>query len=432
MTSLAKKEPKFCLKYHCEGMRAWIGVIVLLVSIAWVTIVCTSLPALAEARNYLATEQMVGDALQSPKPSQVDTAQEGTAGLIVLPKFGYGPEGGPAIGIKFTGRHLGDTGLTLDLNTVTAWEGQQSYHFNAVHAKFFDGRLISVLNANFFSDPTREFFGLGNNNVGPDPLSTHRLQRVGGELTLAWRLFDRLAVAISVGYEDVQVGRGEADTERDLPFTVDVFPDLNGIEGGHTIPLSLSLIFNNQQDITRPTRGWSVIAEVERVDRALGSDYTYTRLSADASYLWPLLTLRQLLALRLDGEHFIGDLDDVPFYNLTYLGGDDTLRGFFSERFLGTSRVLATFEYRLKLLDFQFFNLWEVRIDGVGFVETGRVFIDGDDVAGPFLRRLVKDWQLSYGVGVRMALGQAILARIDVGFSEEESALIYLSFNHPF
>ena len=108
------------------------------------------------------------------------------------------------------------------------------------------------------------------------------------------------------------------------------------------------------------------------------------------------------------------------------------MRGFFSERFLGTSRVLATFEYRLKLLDFQLFNLWEVRIDSVGFVETGRVFIDGDDVAGPFLRRLVKDWQLSYGVGVRMALGQAILARIDVGFSEEESALIYLSFDHPF
>ena len=185
----------------------------------------------------------------------------------------------------------------------------------------------------------------------------------------------------------MQVGHGKADTERDLPFTVDVFPDLNGIEGGLTIPLSLSLMFNNQKDITRPTRGWSVIAEVERVDRALGSDYTYTRLSADASYLWPLLTRRQLLALRLDGEHFIGDLDDVPFYNLTYLGGDDTLRGYFIERFLGTSRVLATFEYRLKLLDFQFFNLWEVRIDGVGFVETGRVFIDGDDVDRAFLRR---------------------------------------------
>jgi hypothetical protein len=150
LASLAKKAPTFCPKYCGKGRRALIGVIVLLVSITWVTIVCTSLPALAQARNHLDTEQVVSDALQSPKPSQVDTAQEGTAGLIVLPKLGYGPEGGPAIGIKFTGRNLGDTGLTLDLNTIAAWEGQQSYHFNVVHAKFFDGRLISVLNANFF------------------------------------------------------------------------------------------------------------------------------------------------------------------------------------------------------------------------------------------------------------------------------------------
>jgi hypothetical protein len=102
---------------------------------------------------------VVSDVLQSPKPWQVDTAQEGTAGLIVLPKLGYDPEGGPAIGIKFTGRNLGDTGLTLDLNTIAAWEGQQSYHFNALHAKFFDGRFISVLNANFFPIRRASFSG---------------------------------------------------------------------------------------------------------------------------------------------------------------------------------------------------------------------------------------------------------------------------------
>src|SRR5688572_29163355 len=97
MSLLAKKQPKFCPKYCGKGMRALIGVIVLLVSIAWVTILCTSLPALAEARNHLDTERAVGDALQSPKSLQVDTAQEDTRGLIVLPKLGYDPEGGTKI-----------------------------------------------------------------------------------------------------------------------------------------------------------------------------------------------------------------------------------------------------------------------------------------------------------------------------------------------
>ena len=414
-------------------MKALIEVIVLLARIALVVVVCSGLPALVEAQNYLETERSIGDVLQSPRPSEVDTSQEDATSLAVLPQLGYDPAGGPKIGVKFTGRNLGNTGLTLDLNAVAAWQGQQSYSLNAVHAKFFDGSLITMLKGDFFSDPTQEFFGLGNNDVGPDPLSTQRLQRAGGELTLAWRLLDSLAIALSVGYEDVQVGRGKADEkDEDVPFTVDVFPDLDGIQGGQTIPISLSLIFNNRHDITRPTRGWSVIAEVERVDRALGSDYEYTRLSADASYVLPLVTRRQLLAFRVGGEYFIGDLEDIPFYNLSYLGGDDTLRGYFYKRFLGTSRVLGTFEYRLKLIDFQFFELWEVRIDGVGFVETGRVFIDDDQVDENFFERLVKNWQLSYGGGIRIALGQAILARIDVGFSDEESGLVYLTFNHTF
>jgi outer membrane protein assembly factor BamA len=387
---------------------------------------------LAEARNNLETDRAIGDLLQSPKLLLTDLPQGDATNFGMLPQLGFNPDQGITVGVKLTGRNLGDTGLTIDLNAVAAWEGQQSYGLSLLHAKFFDGRFITVLKANFFSDPTREFFGLGNNKVGPDALSTHRLQRAGGELTLAWRVLDRLAIALSAGYEDVQIGRGKADTDGDLPFTVDAFPNLPGIDGGRTIPLSLSLIFNNREDITRPTRGWSLIAEVERVDRALGSDYEYTRLSADASYLWPFLTRRQLLAFRIGGEHLIGDLKDMPFYNLTYLGGDDTLRGFFSERFLGTSRIVATLEYRLKLLDFQFFDLWQVRIDGVGFVETGRVFIDDEKAAEAVLTPLIEDLQFSYGGGVRIALGQAILARIDVGFSEEESALVYLTFDHTF
>jgi outer membrane protein assembly factor BamA len=292
--------------------------------------------------------------------------------------------------------------------------------------------------ANFSSDPTHEFFGLGNNDVGPDPLSTHRVQTIGGTLTLAWRVFDRLAIALSAGYRDVQIGRGEADADHPAPFTVDAFPELTGIDGGHTIPLTLSLIFNNREDVTRPTQGWSLIAEIEHVDRSLGSDFEFTRFSVDASYLWPILSHRQIIAIRLGGKHILGDQTDIPFYEFAHLGGDNTLRGFFQDRFLGKSLMLATLEYRLKLLNFPFFDLWQVRIDGVVFGETGRVFLDANEVGDQFqlddsfFSRLSDNFKYSYGGGVRIALGKAILARIDVGFSDEESALVYLTFSHTF
>jgi outer membrane protein assembly factor BamA len=407
------------------------------IGLALVIVAGFGLPISTEARNTLSTERSIGDLLQS-KPITSDTSPSDRDQIAILPQVGYNPEQSIKAGVKFVGRNLGGTGLTLDLDTAAALKGQQSYAFNALHARFFEGRLITALQAGFFSDPTHEFFGLGNNDVGPDPLSTYRIQRIGTEFTIAWRLLERFAVALSAGYQNVQIGRGEADSDDDIPFTVDASPNLPGVDGGDTLPLTLSFIYNSRLDVTRPTKGWSFIAEVEHVDRSLGSDFEYTRLSLDASYLLPLLTRRQLLAIRLGGVHMIGDLEDIPFYDLTDLGGSDSLRGFFGERFLGKSRLLGTVEYRLKLLDFQFFNLWQVRIDGVGFVEAGRVFLDNDEVGDQFIvddqtiTRFTDNIQYSYGGGLRIALGQAILARIDVGFSDEESALVYLTFGHTF
>jgi hypothetical protein len=95
-------------------------------------------------------------------------------------------------------------------------------------------------------------------------------------------------------------------------------------------------------------------------------------------------------------------------------------------------------DYRLKVLDFHFFDWWRVRIDGVAFGDMGRVFLDDTDLSNEFdvnndlLPRVFGDFRDSYGGCVRIALGDAILARIDVGFSNEEIGLVYLTFGHIF
>jgi hypothetical protein len=54
--------------------------------------------------------------------------------------------------------------------------------------------------------------------------------------------------------------------------------------------------------------------------------------------------------------------------------GAENLRGYWEDRFLGQSRVMINGEYRLKLFDFNFNDIWRVRIDGVAFGDMGRVF----------------------------------------------------------
>ena len=77
-----------------------------------------------------------------------------------------------------------------------------------------------------------------------------------------------------------------------------------------------------------------------------------------------------------------------------------------------------------------------MKVDGVGFTDVGRVFIDSQDLAseGPVEGGLVttNDVPVSYGGGLRLAFSEAIVARLDVAFSNEETGLVYLTFGHLF
>jgi outer membrane translocation and assembly module TamA len=190
--------------------------------------------------------------------------------------------------------------------------------------------------------------------------------------------------------------------------------------------------------VVRPTRGWRAILVVAHTNKAMLSDFEFTRYVADLSYLFPLWSERHVLGLRLGGGYVDGPRRGVPFWELEELGGDDTLRGFFPHRFLGTSRVVGTVEYRAQLFAFDFFKLWHVQVDGVAFGEAGRVFIARHVLREDFglndtqLARLESALRYSGGGGVRFALSRALIARIDVGLSEEERGLVYLTFGHTF
>jgi outer membrane protein assembly factor BamA len=354
----------------------------------------------------------------------------------LLPQIGYSPSKGINGGIKFTDRNATAERLTLDVEAITAAELQQQVRMALVAPHLFDDTVIAALEGEFLYDPTKEFFGLGNNSVGPDPESTNGYRLLSGLATLAVRPLPRLTLGLTAGVTNVQITTGRL--EDSTPSTGKAFPDLVGIHGGYTDPIAFSIVYNNREEITRPTRGWNVILKIQHVDHALGSDFEYTRYILDASYLYPLLTRRQVLGLRVGGEYIDAKSRELPFYEEAALGGPETLRGYWEDRFLGQSRLLINGEYRLKLLDFDFYDIWRVRIDGVAFGDMGRVFIDESDLSRQFevnsdlLPSVFEHFRYSYGGGVRIALGEAILARIDVGFSTEETGLVYLTFGHIF
>jgi outer membrane protein assembly factor BamA len=390
----------------------------------------------APALDEIDPEEEVADLLARPADDE-EATDAAARRWAVLPQVGYGPETGPEAGLKYEHHNIADSGVSLDVNGVYALNKQQSFELSVAYPDIMDERFLVLFSAEYDVDPTFDFFGLGNNDLGPDPVSTHHIQSALGSLTAGWRPWPRVAVNFSVGLRHVNIGYGDRDDDG-TPFTLDVFPDLPGVEGGFVNPLELSLVWSTRDEILRPTRGWRGILKVSHTDQALLSDYEYTRWVADLSYLYSFWEGRHILGARLNGGFIDGPRRDIPFWELEELGGSDTLRGFFPHRFLGTSRVLLNLEYRTKLFAFDFFDFWHVQIDGVVFGEGGRVFIDNDELADEFelnddiIDRVVDNFQYSYGPGLRIVLSKALVARIDIGFSDEEQGLVYLAFGQTF
>jgi hypothetical protein len=143
-----------------------------------------------------------------------------------------------------------------------------------------------------------------------------------------------------------------------------------------------------------------------------------------------------VLGVRVNGGAITGPRHEVPFWELEDLGGDDTLRGFFPHRFLGNERILLNAEYRFPVWEFDLLHVWYVHVGGALFGSVGRVFLSPSELAHfgvpQTAASLSDDVQYDYGFGLRFAVAEAIVARVDIGFSEENTGLVYLAFGHAF
>lgn len=411
-----------------------------------VCVLCTLLLWVAavppvHAIEELEAEENIAELLPAPFPGVDRSHDFRERQWAVLPEFGYGPDTGLLAGLKFAHRDLFHHDANLDIEGTYSLNNHQNVNLSIGSPHLWDDHALVLFRAKYVFDPQREFFGLGNNDIGPDPASTNEFQEIAGALTVGWRPFERLAFNLGIGLRQVDIRDGtrlnHCNGLDPCPFTPERFPDLPGVNGGVINPLSFSLVWNTRDDIMRPTRGFRVILKIVTTNHAF-SDFKFTRYFVDIGYLRSLFDKRVIFGARLNGEYNGARSGQVPFWELAELGGQDTLRGFFPHRFVGTARVLLNGELRAKLFEFDFFHLWHVKIDGVGFGDGGRVFVDREELQNEFhldsdiFSRIFENFQYSYGGGLRFVLSEALIARVDVGFSDEYTALVYLSFGHTF
>lgn len=174
-----------------------------------------------------------------------------------------------------------------------------------------------------------------------------------------------------------------------------------GTEGGFVAGLGLVARRDTRNRGYAPSSGSLVELGAYVYDPALGSDYRFASLQADArTYLE--VAPEHVVALHARGDFRAGA---PPFDRLPTAGGSKLLRGIRSGRFRDHQFLGAQVEYRSPML-------W--RVGGVLFAATGRVAQILAELAAP-------GWKLAGGGGLRFAVKRSdrVNVRLDAGFTDD-------------
>ncbi len=263
------------------------------------------------------------------------------------------------------------------------------------------------------------FFGVGNETAAiEDPSSDfYKVEnaRIEGELTFRWdwrRVLD-LGIGLTGGY---------SNTDDDPNTFLGQNPDTYGAGQFGWVGTLLRL------DLTTRRRGFlEEISNEPRASLRLRGQFHPKLIDVDDPYGWldavaaaslHLGLRRWEVGFRAGGRKIWGD---APFFQLAYIGGDESLRGWVRQRFAGDASLYGSAELRLDLFNYRF--VFPSTFGILGLVDAGRVWVDGDSPG---------DWHSGYGGGIWLALrGTRSIVSIAYATSDEDEGL-YVNLGFPF
>ena len=290
--------------------------------------------------------------------------------------------------------------------------------FNYIDPAFSNGRYFLTFGGTFFKNATSRFFGLGQTTV--EAGETNYTAR---EARANWRfgVYANEVTQIAVGQRVRQVSLQRGAT--DLPFTGDVYPTVNGVQGetiivGHRA----TFYYDTRNNLISPTDGMAVTAYAELNQNIRNHDFPlYSRYELEIKKLFPSESKRAILIVRADLQATLGD--QVPFFEQSSLGGQNNLRGYGVDRFIDKNLIAASIEERI--------HIARAKIAGVAadfelatFLDTGQVFNTFKDVS-------FKDYRMTPGIGFRGIVRPNVVGRIDYGYSKEGGA-IFAGLDFPY
>lgn len=307
-----------------------------------------------------------------------------------------------------------------ELRGIASWSEKIERRFllSYVDPGLSNGRYSVAVSAAHFKNATVRFFG-----IGPGTIQDDETNYTASETRANWKFGiyanEVTQIAISQRFRHMQSIQQGATA---LAFTGDMFPDVSGVEGATILAERISFHYDTRNSLVTPTDGTAVTAYAEiNHNFHKGAEPLYSRYGVEIKKMFASESKRAILVIRGDLQATIGT--DVPFYELSSLGGQNNLRGFGVDRYIDKQLIAFSVEERIHVL--------RTRLAGViadfeiaPFIDTGQVFNSFKNVG-------FKDYRITPGIGFRGIIRPNVVGRIDYGFSREGGA-IFAGLDFPY
>lgn len=319
--------------------------------------------------------------------------------FVAYPTIAYAPETKWEIGVSAIYvyyQNQDTTNRLSEVNLFTFITLEQQYGLWLEHALYGDRSKWFFLGKARFQRFPLLYFG-----IGPDVTGEELAQIDAGSIAIRERLLRQVKGSLYVGLETDFQRLSNVSVET---LTQDGFTPPPGTNTFTNIGLGLGVVFDDRHNVLNVRKGFFGEAGFLRYDDSWASDFSFTSYFLDARYYLPT-TKSQVLASQV----FFSDVNGLaPFNQLSLMGGENLMRGYYLGRYRDKTLMAAQTEYRF--LPFPFSRRW----GAAAFVSAGTV---SDGVSNLDFSKL----KVSGGTGVRFLIFRSkdIFTRFDVSFTED-------------
>ncbi|MEO8070035.1 MAG: hypothetical protein ABI652_01425 [Acidobacteriota bacterium] len=323
----------------------------------------------------------------------------------------------PAVGTVYPGSKLAfgggwrqdhGPGSFVDGKAMWSIANYKRAEVTGVSAHHFEDRVDFGGRIGWLDAPRLPFFGLGPDS-DEDARASFRLKETYVEGAAIVRPAPWVLARAGVGYDAFveDTGRG-SHPPVDTRFTPLTAPHLAESPAFVTLTGSATFLWLASPGYSRD--GGLYRIGYQSYSRTDGGGETFGILRNEIAQHLPLREGRAVLSVRARTESAIVGADQVPFFLLPSLGGGNTLRGYYTDRFRDVHSLLFTGEWR-----------WLIKpkfLDVAVFSDAGTV--------GPHLSSLgFQHMSVDYGFGVRLHSKVATILRMDVVHGSEGFGLVF-------